>query len=124
MYVSKPSFFPLKENIDKLTETIVKYIDYLDVNRELVAFSRANTEEPIYNQSLTELPYLTNCTYSIQREKNTVETIKELLQTKDFYEPISMNKCFPTDRHLHYTFVKKLKENGILIENTILFPQH
>ena len=47
-----------------------------------------------------------------------------MLQTKDFYEPISVNECFPTDRHLHYTFVKKLKENGISIENTILFVQH
>ena len=35
-----------------------------------------------------------------------------------------MNECFPTDRHLHYKFVKKLKENGISIENTILFVQH
>ena len=104
----KPSFFPLKENIDKLTETIFKYIDYLDVNRELVASSRANTEEPIYNQSLTELPYLTNCTYSIQREKNAVEAIKEFLQTKDFYEPISVNECFLTARHLRHKFVKKL----------------
>ena len=89
-----------------------------------MAFSRANTEEPIYNQSLTELPYLTNCTYSIQREKDAVETIKELYQTKDFYEPISVNECFPTARHLRYTFAKKIKENGISIENTILFAQY
>ena len=89
-----------------------------------MASSRANTQEPIYNQSFTELPYLTNCAYSIQREKNAVETIKELLQTKDFYEPISVNKCFLIARHLCYTFVKKLKENGISIKNTILFVQH
>ena len=61
---------------------------------------------------------------SIQKEKNAVDTIKELLQTKDFYESISVNKFFPTTRHLRYTFVKKLKENGISIENTILFAQH
>ena len=47
-----------------------------------------------------------------------------MLQTKDFYEPISVNECFLTARHLHYTFVKKLLKNGISIESTVLFVQH
>ena len=46
LYISKSSFILLKEHIDMLTEAVVKYLDYLDANREHVASYKESANEP------------------------------------------------------------------------------
>ena len=123
-YISKSSFILLKKRISMLTEAVVKYMDYLDANRERVASYQESTDKPQYHQTITELPFDPEAKYTIRRGKNAWEMIKEHLEQEDFYDPICINECFPENRQLRYSFINHLKKNEIFTKDTVLFAQH
>ena len=71
-----------------------------------------------------QLPTLENLnTYKVEQERNATVSLKEALEDKNPYEPVSVDIYFPERRSYRYVFIRNLKKCGIPIANTILFAQ-
>ena len=66
--------FFCREEIDKLTESVVKYCDYLEYNRKIIAEGRKCDQEPVYDNMVFELPVAAYVTvYRVERERKVVD---------------------------------------------------
>ena len=124
-YINRNSLSEIKESIDLLAESAVKYLDYLAANCDTVADGQSNEDEPTYRSAIFELPCLEEVgKYKIERERKSVEEITLLLNKKDFYDPVNIDSCFPHSRSFRYRFVKNLKQSGLPGKNISLFAQY
>ena len=96
-------------------------MDYLYTSHEN---DQESADDPQYHQTTTELPFYPEAKYTICKGRNASEIIQEHLEQENFYEPISINECFPENQQLWYTFCNHLKKNEIFIKGTVLFAQH
>ena len=62
--------------------------------------------------------------YNTQCEKDAVEKIVKELESKDFYQPVSVDYYFTERRSYRCIFYKHLKWFGVPIKEIILFAQH
>ena len=106
---------------------LARNIDYLAQNSRLQASFRSidDESEPMYERKLFELPTVNNLeVYKIKQEHEALESLIDCLEKKDFYEPISVDYHFTERRSYRRAFYKHLKEQGITIENVMLFAQY
>lgn len=59
-------------------------------------------------------------TYKVKRERNVIVSLRETLQNKDVYNPVSVNIHFPECCGYHYNFICNIKKSGMPIANTIV----
>ena len=59
--------------------------------------------------------------YCRQRELSIVSEIFEQLQDMDFYEFLNLEKYLPSIKSHRYMFMKKFKDIGLPVENSVLF---
>ena len=120
-FVSRPSFKFLKDLLDKLTESPVKYSDYLVSNLESVkAYQKCEVIER--EKSAFLVPYLKtdlSGSYSRQRELSIVSEIFEQLQDMNFHEFLNLEKYLPSIKSHRYTFMKEFKDTGLPVENSV-----
>ena len=121
-FVSRPSFKFLIELLDKLTKIVVKYSVCLVSNLESV---RAYQESEVIERekNVFSVPYLKtdlSGSYSLQRELSVVSEIFEQLQDMDFYEFLNLEKDLPSIKSHRYMFMKKFKDIGLPVENSVL----
>ena len=60
--------------------------------------------------------------YKVEQERNAIVSLKEALEDKNFYKPVSVDIHFLECQSYQYIFICNLK-CGIPIANTILFAQ-
>ena len=122
-FVSRPSFKFVIELLDTLTKSVVKYSVYLVSNLESVrAYQECEVIER--EKSVFSVPYLKtdlSGSYSRQRELPVVSEIFEQLQDMDFYEFLNLEKDLPSIKSHRYMFMKKFKDIGLPVENSVLF---
>ena len=122
-FVFRPSFKFLKDLLDRLTESVVKYSDYLVSNFESVkAYQECEVIER--ERSVFSVPHLKtdlSGSYSCQRELSIVSEIFEQLQGMDSCEFLNLEKYLPSIKSHRYMFMKKFKDTGLPVENSVLF---
>ena len=103
-----------------------EYSDYLTKNKDIQVKYRVNDEEePQYKKAIFQFLTLENLnTFKVERERNAIVSLKEALEDKNFYEPVSVDIHFPERRSYRYVFIRNLKKCGIPIANAILFAQY
>ena len=57
------------------------------------------------NRNTRKLYSITYTTYKVKRERNAVVSLKEALEDKNFYEPVSVDIYFPERRSYRYVFI-------------------
>ena len=124
-FTARTKFKAIHSLVENSLTACVKYSDYLIQNNTLQVNCQYNEEEPNYEKKISELPFLTSLsTYKLQRERNAIEQVLTDLESKDFYEPVSVDYYFLERRSYGYLFYKNLKSFGIPLGNTILFAQY
>ena len=122
-FVSWPLFKFLEDLLDKLTESVVKYSDGLVSNLESInAYQECEVTEQ--EKSVFSVPYLKtdpSGSYSCQRELSTVWEIIQQLQDMDFHEFLNLEKYLTSIKSHRYILMKKFKDIGLPVENSILF---
>ena len=79
-------------------------------NKDLQAGYRSvYDEEPVYQKYDFELCYSALQNLKIQREKNAIETIMEIVNNSDFYVSVRIDNHFHEKCAYRYTFYKRLK---------------
>ena len=115
-YVARPNFKLVQNLLSDTIEICVKYSDYLTQNKQIQADYRENDdEEPHYKKALFQLPSLESfTTHKVDHERNAIKSLTEILEDKDFYEPVCVDIHFPERRSYRYVFVRNLKKFGFL----------
>ena len=90
-FVTRTNFKPVKNVLDNIIEICMKYNDYLTENKHIQVEYRANDEEePQHKKAIFQLTTLENLnTYKVERDRNAIVSLKEALEDKNFYEPVS-----------------------------------
>ena len=104
----------------------MKHSDYLTENKLLQLACQSYEDEPNYDKAIFELPHQSTSTskYNTQREKDTVENIVQELESKDFYQQVSVDYYFTERRSYRCIFYKHSKSFGVPMKEIILFAQH
>ena len=73
-------------------------------NKHIQVECRVIDEEQLqYKKAIFQLPTYT--TYKVKRERNAIVSLKEALEDKNFYEPVSVDIYFPERRSYRYVFI-------------------
>ena len=71
-------------------------------------------EELQHKKAIFQFPTLENSnTFKVERERNAIVSLKEALEDKKFYEPVSVDIHFPERQSYRYVFIRNLKKCGI-----------
>ena len=114
-YVTRTNFKPVKNVLGNIIEICVKYSDYPTKNKHIQVEYRVNDEEePQYKKAIFQFLTLENLnTFKVERERNAIVSLKEALEDKKFYEPVSVDIHFPERQSYRYVFIRNLKKCGI-----------
>ena len=99
-----------------LSSTLVSNLESIKAYQECEVIER--------EKSVFLVPYLKNDlsgSYSHQRELSIVSEIYEQLKEMDFYEFLNLEKYLPSIKSHRYMFMKKFKDMGLPVENSLLF---
>ena len=114
-YINRKSLSYVKELINKLTESAVKYADYLEYNLSLVRAAQAYSDEPYYGVEVIPLP---NAEMVENFRKKDQSELTDRIKSRNFYDPIS-----PMRRNERYKCINELKLKDLPLENVIVFVQ-
>ena len=101
----------------------MKYADYLEDSKHFVDLYIKQMIQMICEQKITDLPFLevnVKMAYQSACEANFVQHFSEILESTDFFEPISLELDSLHEGH-HYNIIKHLKKKGLPFPNIVLF---
>ena len=113
-FLSHKSFSFVRDVLNKLSEAVVKYTDYLEDNKHFVDIYQTNNTND-HEQKITELSFLevnVKTAYPSAREANFVQLFSEKLESTDFFEPIPLELDSLHIGHC-YNLIKHIKEKGL-----------
>ena len=119
------NFKLVKNVLDNIIEICVKYSDYLTKNKHIQVECQVNDEEEQqYKKAIFQLPTLENLNRYAEQERNAIVSLKEALEDKNLYKPVSVDIHFLECQSYQYTLICNLKKCGIPIANTIILAQY